>query len=144
MQDVMKLYIFALILEIAIFIPYCLKASQFQQSVGDMLLHLADALVHAAPPGLPAIMLFCGFFSVVRLAKKGTQVVFPQILREGSQTTVACFDKTGTLTGSVVGSPVCLPACLSGLPVCLFVCVFTFFTCVYLCITSLRFLAFSP
>lgn len=144
MQDVMKLYIFALILEVAIFIPYCLKALQFQQSVANMLLHLADALVHAAPPGLPAIMLFCGFFSMVRLAKKGTQV-FPPILRlrEGSKITVACFDKTGTLTGSAVGSPVCLPACLSGLPACMST-IFTFVTCVFMCITSMRFLAFSP
>ena len=127
----MKLYLFALVLEVAIFIPYCLKASHFQQSGGDMLLHLADAVVHAAPPGLPAIMLFSGAFGVVRLARKGTLVVFPQILREGSQITVACFDKTGTLTENAVGlsvmrtsvtSSVCLPACLSFCPPSWFEC----------------------
>lgn len=102
-QDVLKLYAFALCLNLIILIPYAVKASHFHQSATDVLLRLADLLVHAAPPGLPAIMLFCGASGKFRLARKGINLVFPEVLKLSAQTTVACFDKTGTLTGSTVG-----------------------------------------
>ena len=102
MQDVFKLYAFALALNAVIFIPYAVRAAHFHQTAADVVLRVLDTIVHSAPPGLPAIMLFCGVSSKVRLKHKGINLVFIGILKTGADTMVACFDKTGTLTGSLV------------------------------------------
>ncbi len=69
LQDVFKLYAFSLVLQVLIFIPYAIKAMHFKQSTCDTVLRVLDALVHAAPPGIPAVMLFCGGFSKGALLK---------------------------------------------------------------------------
>ena len=59
-------------------------------------------VVHAAPPGVPAVMLFCGGTSRGWLDQRGVELLSPDALKISGETEVVAFDKTGTLTGSVV------------------------------------------
>ena len=102
MQDVLRLYAFSALLQILIFIPFAVRAPHFGSSARSIITRVLDAFLHAAPPGLPAVMLFCGGFARGRLAKQGIHLVFPDKLGRAAGTTVVAFDKTGTLTGTVV------------------------------------------
>ena len=84
--------------------PYIVRAAHFHQTVGQGISRLLDAFLHAAPPGLPAVMLFCGGNGRGRLAKQGINLVFPEKLGLAACTTVVAFDKTGTLTGTAVSA----------------------------------------
>ena len=102
LQDVLRLYAFSALLQLLIFIPYAARAAHFHQSARSIAIRILDAFLHAAPPGLPAVMLFCGGANRGRLAKQGINLVFPEKLGLAAGTTVVAFDKTGTLTGTVV------------------------------------------
>ena len=102
MQDIFKLYGFTMLVQAVILIPYAANAHHFHQTAKQIAIRIGDALVRSAPPGLPAVMLFCGFFSKFRLSKQDVEVTFPERLKLGADTSVVCFDKTGTLTGSTV------------------------------------------
>lgn len=78
------------------------KQAHFGESGGDVMYRLLDCVIHAAPPGLPAMYIFISMVNITRLKVKGIRLGFPEALRLGAVATVACFDKTGTLTGSVV------------------------------------------
>ena len=104
MQDIFKLYGFTMLVQAVILIPYAANAHHFHQTAKQIAIRIGDALVRSAPPGLPAVMLFCGFFSKFRLSKQDVEVTFPERLKLGADTSVVCFDKTGTLTGSVVSA----------------------------------------
>ncbi len=60
MQDVFRLYAFALVLQLCIFIVYITAGQPFRPSSGTVMRQLANAAVHAAPPGLPACWLVAG------------------------------------------------------------------------------------
>ena len=93
-------------------IPYAIRAAHFHESGSDVLNRLLGCVVHAAPLGLPALMIFISSVNMLRLNHKGIIVIFPEALRLISGATVACFDKTGTLTGSQVSTVLFLPACM--------------------------------
>ena len=103
MQDLFKLYAFTLLVQACLLIPYAVRAQHFLQTGQDVLFRILDAVVRAAPPGLPAVILFCGSYSRIRLSKQHVELVFPEKLKLGADTSIVCFDKTGTLTGSTVG-----------------------------------------
>ena len=98
----MKLYAFSLCMQLVILVPYLVKAAHYKQSAGSIALRVLDSLVHAAPPGVTTVMLFCGGAGKVRLSKRGINLVFPEALKLGADTDTVCFDKTGTLTDSLV------------------------------------------
>lgn len=107
----LKLYLFALTLQVILFIPYAVRAAHFHESGRGVVYRLLDCILQAAPPGLPALRMLIASVNIIRLDLKGIKMTFPESLRLVSVATVACFDKTGTLTGSTV-STLTLPACL--------------------------------
>ena len=102
LQDVLKLYLFALTLQIILFIPYAVRAAHFHESGRDVIYRLLDCILQAAPTGLPALRMFIASVNIIRLDRKDIKLTFAEALRLVSVATVACFDKTGTLTGSTV------------------------------------------
>ena len=104
MQDVFKLYGFTMLVQAVILTPYAARARHFHQTAKQIAIRISDALVRSAPPGLPAVMLFCCFSSNLRLSKQDVEVTFLERLKLGADTSVVCFDKTGTLTGSTVSA----------------------------------------
>lgn len=103
----MRLYLFALVLQMLLLIPYFIKASQHSQTPRDVILRLLDSLSYAAPPGLPSLLLLVGVVAQYRLKKEGLLLMLPEILKRGAAVDVVCFDKTGTLTHSAVGAAPC-------------------------------------
>lgn len=102
MQDVVRLYTFALALQLLTLIPYALKAHEHSPSARAVVLRVLDTLSYSAPPGLPSILLLCGIVARWRLKRQGILLMFPEVLKRGAATDVVCFDKTGTLTHSTV------------------------------------------
>ena len=60
MQDVFRLYAFALVIQTCIFIVYIIMGQPFQPSWSSIIRQVANTAVHAAPPGLPACWLVAG------------------------------------------------------------------------------------
>ncbi len=93
-QDVFKLYVSSLVLPAVILMPYAavtlmpyavvtlmpyavvtlmpyaVKAMHFRHTPCSVALRLLDKLVHAAPLGLPTVMLVCGGGSEARMDKQ--------------------------------------------------------------------------
>lgn len=99
-----KLYSFALVLQMLLLIPYFITAPHYSQTAHDVMIRLLDTLSYAAPPGLPSVLLLVGAVAQSRLKKEGLQLMFPESLKRGADIDVVCFDKTGTLTHSAVGA----------------------------------------
>lgn len=117
-----RLYLFAFILQCLILIPYLIRVAQhqYQQSQSDVIVRLLDlALLYAAPPGTPTVMLVVGGIARSRLMNIGMLLKSPEILKQAADVDIVCFDKTGTLTHSTVssdfGCAVCQTVCFKQL-----------------------------
>ncbi|KAL0036849.1 hypothetical protein WJX77_002108 [Trebouxia sp. C0004] len=108
-QDVVRLYCFALMIHLLLLVPYLLKAHQRSQSAHEVILKLCETLTFAAPPALPSLLMLVGFVARRRSKKDGLQLMFPEILKRGAACEVVCFDKTGTLTHSAANLHGTLP-----------------------------------
>lgn len=104
LQDIGSLYLFALVLQCFIFIPYIIKAPQHGQDAKQVAWHLLDLVIYAAPPGLPLVLMLIGAVARSVLLKDGLMLLFPEIIKRGAAVDVVCFDKTGTLTDSLVSA----------------------------------------
>jgi len=104
LQDIACLYLFALALQCFIFIPYIIKAPQHMQDAKQVVWHLLDLVIYAAPPGLPLLLMLVGAVARNILMKDGLMLLFPEIIKRGAAVDVVCFDKTGTLTDSLVSA----------------------------------------
>lgn len=102
LQDVIRLYKFALVLQLLVLVPYLIRARYYHESARNVIHKVLDTLVSSAPPPVPAIMLLCGFAAIVRLRKHGITLLYPEVLKLGASCQVVAFDKTGTLTGTTV------------------------------------------
>lgn len=102
LQDVVRLYKFALVLQLLLLIPYCIKARHFQQSAGDVIRKVLDTLVLAASPALPAVWLLVALGAMARLKKQTINMLYVDILKLGATVNVVAMDKTGTFTESTV------------------------------------------
>lgn len=102
LQDIGLLYLFALVLQCLILIPYLVKLSAHHQDLKHIIWRLVDLLMYAAPPGLPLVLLVIGAAAASHLKKDGLTLMFPEIIKRGAVVDVMCFDKTGTLTHSSV------------------------------------------
>lgn len=98
LQDLLRFYLFGLIVHTFILIPYVIKAPRYHQTASDVVLRILNFLVHAAPPGLVTIMVCNGIIARFRLGKEGLTLMFPECLRLGADLSLVCVDKTGTLT----------------------------------------------
>jgi len=85
-QDVVRLYCFALIIQLLLLVPYLLKAHERAQSAHEVILKLCDTLTFAAPPGLPSLLMLVGFVARGRSKKDGLQLMYPEILKRGAAT----------------------------------------------------------
>jgi len=104
LQDIARLYLFALLLQCFIFIPYIIKAPQHGQDAKQVVWQLLDLVIYAAPPGLPLLLMLIGAVARSVLLKDGLMLLFPEIIKRRAAVDVVCFDKTGTLTDSLVSA----------------------------------------
>ena len=102
LQEVFKLYKFALMLQLLVLIPYLLKARHFHYTASQVINKLLLTAIHAASPAVPAVWLLCGFGARDRMKKMGINMVSAHVLKLAASCSVVCFDKTGTLTGAAV------------------------------------------
>ncbi|DBA94899.1 TPA: hypothetical protein ACH3X1_002432 [Trebouxia sp. C0004] len=107
--DIARLYLFALVLQCFIFIPYIIKAPRHGQDAKQVLWQLLDLVIYAAPPGLPLLLMLIGAVARSILLKDGLMLLFPEIIKRGAAVDVVCFDKTGTLTDSLANLHGVLP-----------------------------------
>ena len=107
MQDTLFLYLFGLVMQCLIFIPYIMKAPVQHQSGKDVFWRVANLLISAAPPGIPLVLCLVGGVAGVVLKRHGIELLFPEIIQRGAAVDVVCFDKTGTLTDSTVRCSFC-------------------------------------
>ena len=101
-QDCFRLYRRSLIIQLLIFIAYALSIPRFKPSAGAIAQRVLDIGLHAAPVGVPVIMIFCSIAARGWLKPKSIEELRPGTLKIVGETEVVAFDKTGTLTGSLV------------------------------------------
>ena len=75
------MYLFPLVLQCLIFIPYMIKAAEHHQDAKQVIWRLLDLVIFAAPPGLPLVFMLVGAVARSLLLKDGLLRLFPQ--REG-------------------------------------------------------------
>lgn len=102
LQEIAYLYLFGLVLQCIILVPYIIKASHAPQTPKDICLRVADLVIYAAPPGVPLVIQVIGVVARGLLRQDGLELLFPEIIQRGAAVDVVCFDKTGTLTESTV------------------------------------------
>jgi len=102
MQDCFRLYKRSLFTQLLIFIAYALSIPRFKPSASAIAQRVLDIGLHAAPVGVPVIMIFCSITAHGWLKPKSIEELRPGSLKIVGETEVVAFDKTGTLTGSLV------------------------------------------
>ena len=102
LQEVFKLYRFAILLQLVVLIPYLLKARHFQQRAGQVICKLLDTMMHAASPAVPTAYFLCAFGLRARLRQIDISLTSNNVLNVGASCNIVCFDKTGTLTEAEV------------------------------------------
>ena len=102
LQDILRLYGFALVMQFFILIPYLAKASVHNVDQQHVLWKVLDLLTYVAPPGLTTVMVIAGAVARSRLRKDGLRLLRPEVMKQGAAVDIVCFDKTGTLTHSAV------------------------------------------
>ena len=107
LQDITCLYLFALLLQCFILIPYLVKTPVYPQTAKNVTDRMLDLVTYAVPVSLPTVLLLVVAVAGGRLGKAGIMLMAPEAVKQGAAVDVVCFDKTGTLTQSAVGS---LPA----------------------------------
>lgn len=117
LQDVLRFYLFGLVVQLFILLPYMIKASAHHQTWSNIVVRLLDYVVNAVPVGVVTIMVCNGIIGRFRLGKEGLLLMFPECLRLGADLDLICFDKTGTLTHRNVSSPTPNRQCLWSLHV---------------------------
>ena len=101
----MHFYLFGLVVQLFILLPYMIKASAHHQTWSNIVVRLLTYVLNGAPVGLVTIMVCSGIIGRFRLGKEGLLLMFPECLRLGADLDLICFDKTGTLTHKDVSSP---------------------------------------
>lgn len=113
LQDLLKFYSFALLLQLCLFMLYVAKANKHPASVQDtarsIVTRVIAVFVAAAPTGAPTVIVAALTFCIIHLRKSSLEILLPEKVKTIADVEVVCFDKTGTLTGTMV-SP-CLSCC---------------------------------
>lgn len=111
LQDLLKFYSFAFLLQLCIFMLYVGKANKHPASARSIVTRVVNVFIAAAPPGAPTVIVAALTCCIVHLNRsQGLVILVPEKVKTIANVEVVCFDKTGTLTGSLV-SP-----CLAILP----------------------------
>ena len=101
-QDCFRLYRRSLIIQLLVFIAYAVSIPRIKPSAGAIAQRVLDMGLHAAPVGVPVIMIFCSITAAAWLKPKTIEELRRGSLKIVGETEVVAFDKTGTLTGSLV------------------------------------------
>ena len=112
LQDLLKFYFFALLLQLSVFMLYVAKANKHpsvQDTARSTVNRIVAVFVAAAPTGAPTVVVAALTFCIIHLRKSGLEILLPEKVKTIADVEVVCFDKTGTLTGTLV-SP-CLRFC---------------------------------
>ncbi len=102
LQDCHRLYVRALVIQLVVFIAYAVRIPRFKPSTRAIVQRILDMGLHAAAPGVPAIMIFCTIAARLWLQPTGVEELAGGVLKICGETEVVAFDKSGTLTGSLV------------------------------------------
>lgn len=107
LQDCIRLYLFAFVAQLLLMMTYLLmfRLRHTHTPAGDVIKRGFETIIHAAPPAVPAVMIFSGGSNIGRLQAEGTAMNTPDLLKPLGETDVIAMDKTGTLTGSAVRPP---------------------------------------
>ncbi|KAL0049927.1 hypothetical protein WJX82_000871 [Trebouxia sp. C0006] len=100
-HDCFRLYIRSFFIQLLIFIAYALNIPRFKPSANAISKRVLDIGLHAAPVGVPVIMVFCSIAAREWLKPKSIEELRPGTFKIVGETEVVAFDKTGTLTGSL-------------------------------------------
>lgn len=108
LQDLLKFYFFALLLQLCVFMLYVAKANKHLSSVQDTarstVTQVIAVFIAAAPTGAPTVIVAALTFCITHLRKSGLEILLPEKVKTIADVEVVCFDKTGTLTGTLVSS----------------------------------------
>lgn len=102
MQDLLKFYFFAFLLQLGIFMLYLAKASKHTDDAQGRITRAVDVLIAAAPTGAPTVVVAALTYCILHLKSQELQVLLPDKVKTIADVEVVCFDKTGTLTGATV------------------------------------------
>ena len=106
LQDCLRLYAYGLVCQLFLLTAYltCFQRLHRHTAAGDVVKRCFEVILHAAPPGVPAVLMFSGGSKRGALQAQGTTMHAPDLLKAVGETTLVAFDKTGTLTGSAVSA----------------------------------------
>ena len=108
LQDLLRFYAFAFLLQLLLFLLYAAKVSEHPTSTKAVIDRVINVFISAAPTGAPTVVVAGLAYCVVHLRNKEVVVLLPEKIKTIADVEVVCFDKTGTLTGTMVSS--CLVA----------------------------------
>lgn len=106
------MYLFALLVHMAVLLPYDVMAKRQHETVGGAVRKLLNIVTYAAPPGVPTVMVSNGIIARLRLARDGMTLMYPEYLEYAADLDCVAFDKTGTLTSRSVSPIPCQSCCV--------------------------------
>jgi len=126
LQDLLRFYAFAFLLQLLFFVVYAAKVSEHPTSTKVVVDRVINIFISAAPTGAPTVVVAGIAYCVVHLRNQEVVVLLPDKIKTIADVEVVCFDKTGTLTGTMVSSslvagqlcPLFCPVVRSTLPTC--------------------------
>ncbi len=108
LQDLLRFYAFAFVLQLFLFMLYAAKVSEHPTSTKAVIDRVINIFISAAPTGAPTVVVAGIAYCVVHLRNQEVVVLLPDKIKTIADVEVVCFDKTGTLTGTMVS--ICLVA----------------------------------
>ena len=113
LQDLYSFCSFVLVLQLAVFMLYAVRAAQYPVSTAPVIKHVADTLIASFPTGIPTVVVFSLFRCVNALKRHEVSVLDSGKIKTAAVVQIITLDKTGTLTGNLVtpASPTMRTAC---------------------------------
>ena len=106
LQDLLKFYFFAFLLQLCIFVLYVAKTNKHPASPRITAIttttRVVNIFIAAAPTGAPTVIVAALTYCILHLKRRGLTVLLPEKIKTIADVELVCFDKTGTLTGTVV------------------------------------------
>lgn len=102
LQDLLRYYGFALVLQLMIFTVYLSRVSRYPHSPSSVFQHVGATIVAAAATGIPTVVITSILRCVTELQTHNITMQNNLKVKAAAAVEVVVLDKTGTLTGSVV------------------------------------------
>ena len=101
----------ALVLQLAGFVLFIVKAKEYEADAQDAFQRVVDNFIAAWPMSTPTVLIIALGVRVFRLKHHGIETLQPDKLHLAAHTEIVCFDKTGTLTENSVSTGCSPKAC---------------------------------